>query len=486
MKHLNWQRSDEIERLTTRMKENQNAQWEHALALISENVSEQQYNTWFKTIVFESFTESTNTVLVQVPSPFVYEYLEENYVDLLSKVLRRAFCDGVRLAYRVVTDREHRLTQRFEGKEPEVAVQPKRRANESPTVLDAMVPQELDPQLNGEMTFSTFIEGDSNKLPRSVGQSIAQNPQTTQFNPLFIYGPSGCGKTHLVNAIGMRTKELHPEKRVLYLSAHLFMVQFTDARKNNVFNDFMHFYQSIDMLIVDDVQELAGMTATQNAFFHIFNHLRQNGKQIIMTCDRPPVSLQGMEERLITRFKSGLMAEMEKPEETLRRSILHSIVKHDGLTIPDEVLNYISRNVTGSVRELEGIIHSLLAYSVVYSKDIDLEFAQRILAGRIKVEKKEVTIDQIITCTCELYNVKEEEVFGKSRKAKIVTVRQVSMYLAHKHTKLTTSKIGIYVGNRDHATVLHGIKTIDGRLKVDKELQKALEELESRLIGKTL
>jgi len=294
------------------------------------------------------------------------------------------------------------------------------------------------------------------------------------------------GKTHLVNAIGMRTKELHPEKRVLYLSAHLFMVQFTDARKNNVFNDFMHFYQSIDMLIVDDVQELAGMTATQNAFFHIFNHLRQNGKQIIMTCDRPPVSLQGMEERLITRFKSGLMAEMEKPEETLRRSILHSIVKHDGLTIPDEVLNYISRNVTGSVRELEGIIHSLLAYSVVYSKDIDLEFAQRILAGRIKVEKKEVTIDQIITCTCELYNVKEEEVFGKSRKAKIVTVRQVSMYLAHKHTKLTTSKIGIYVGNRDHATVLHGIKTIDGRLKVDKELQKALEELESRLIGKTL
>ena len=322
--------------------------------------------------------------------------------------------------------------------------------------------------------------------PRSVGQAIAEHPEQQTFNPLFVYGPSGVGKTHLVNAIGMRTKELHPEKRVLYLSAHLFMVQFTDARRRNIFNDFMHFYQSIDMLIVDDVQELAGMTATQNAFFHIFNHLRQNGKQIIMTCDRPPVSLQGMEERLITRFKSGLMAEMEKPEEPLRRSILHSIVKHDGLSIPDDVVNYISHNVTGSVRELEGIVHSLLAYSVVYSKDIDLEFAQRILAGRIKIEKKDITIDQIISCTCEHYNVKEEEIFGKSRKANVVTVRQMSMYLAHKHTKLTASKIGIYVGNRDHATVLHGIKTIDGRLKIEQKLRQDLEELEGKLIGKAL
>jgi len=360
-------------------------------------------------------------------------------------------------------------------------------ANQSPQLAQAVgMAADLDSQLNAHQSFSNFIEGTSNKLPRSVGQAIAEHPEQQTFNPLFIYGPSGVGKTHLVNAIGMRTKELHPEKRVLYLSAHLFMVQFTDARRRNVFNDFMHFYQSIDMLIVDDVQELAGMTATQNAFFHIFNHLRQNGKQIIMTCDRPPVSLQGMEERLVTRFKSGLMAEMEKPEEPLRRSILHSIVKHDGLSIPDEVVSYISRNVNNSVRELEGIVHSLLAYSVVYGKDIDLEFAQRILAGRIKMEKKDITIDQIITCTCEHFNVKEEEVFGKSRKANVVTVRQMSMYLAHKHTKLTASKIGIYVGNRDHATVLHGIKTIDGRLKMEQKLRQDLEELEGKLIGKAL
>ncbi|MBO4550634.1 MAG: chromosomal replication initiator protein DnaA, partial [Bacteroidaceae bacterium] len=221
-------------------------------------------------------------------------------------------------------------------------------------------------------------------------------------------------------------------------------------------------------------------------FFHVFNHLRQNGKFIIMTCDRPPSMLQGMEERLITRFKGGLMAQMEKPEESLRHNILHSIVKHDGLNIPDEVLAYISHNVNNSVRELEGIIHSLLAYSVVYGKEVDLDFTKRILADRTKVEKKTVTIDQIITTTCMYFNVKEEDVFGKSRKAEIVIVRQMSMFLAHKHTKLTASKIGIYVGNRDHATVLHGIKTIEGRLKVDKELRHHLEELEEKLLGKAL
>ena len=424
---------------------------------------------------------------VYIPSQFFFEYLEEHFRRLIHITISRFFGADVTLSYEVEVADNVTVNQESDSNMvPEAAPSPL-AANQSPQLAQAVgMAADLDSQLNVHQSFSNFIEGTSNKLPRSVGQAIAEHPEQQTFNPLFVYGPSGVGKTHLVNAIGMRTKELHPEKRVLYLSAHLFMVQFTDARRRNIFNDFMHFYQSIDMLIVDDVQELAGMTATQNAFFHIFNHLRQNGKQIIMTCDRPPVSLQGMEERLITRFKSGLMAEMEKPEEPLRRSILHSIVKHDGLSIPDDVVNYISHNVTGSVRELEGIVHSLLAYSVVYSKDIDLEFAQRILAGRIKIEKKDITIDQIISCTCEHYNVKEEEIFGKSRKANVVTVRQMSMYLAHKHTKLTASKIGIYVGNRDHATVLHGIKTIDGRLKIEQKLRQDLEELEGKLIGKAL
>ena len=457
------------------------------MEMFRSNVSEQQYQTWFSPMRIKSYDAVQKELAVYIPSQFFFEYLEEHFRRLIHITISRFFGADVTLSYEVEVADNVTVNQESDSNMvPEAAPSPL-AANQSPQLAQAVgMAADLDSQLNVHQSFSNFIEGTSNKLPRSVGQAIAEHPEQQTFNPLFVYGPSGVGKTHLVNAIGMRTKELHPEKRVLYLSAHLFMVQFTDARRRNIFNDFMHFYQSIDMLIVDDVQELAGMTATQNAFFHIFNHLRQNGKQIIMTCDRPPVSLQGMEERLITRFKSGLMAEMEKPEEPLRRSILHSIVKHDGLSIPDDVVNYISHNVTASVRELEGIVHSLLAYSVVYSKDIDLEFAQRILAGRIKIEKKDITIDQIISCTCEHYNVKEEEIFGKSRKANVVTVRQMSMYLAHKHTKLTASKIGIYVGNRDHATVLHGIKTIDGRLKIEQKLRQDLEELEGKLIGKAL
>ncbi len=458
--------------------------WSRCMEMFRNNVTEQQYQTWFSPMKIRSYDAARKDLTVYIPSQFFFEYLEEHFRRLIHLTIGRYFGDDVTLTYMVEVADNVMVSQESDDAAVLPSVTSSREANKSPELAQAVGPaDDLDSQLNEHQRFSNFIEGTSNKLPRSVGQAIAEHPEQQTFNPLFIYGPSGVGKTHLVNAIGMRTKELHPEKRVLYLSAHLFMVQFTDARNRNVFNDFMHFYQSIDMLIVDDVQELVGMKGTQNAFFHIFNHLRQNGKQIIMTCDRPPVALQGLEERLSTRFRSGLMAEMERPEESLRRNILHSIVKHDGLNIPDEVLDYISGNVTGSVRELEGVIHSLLAYSVVYSKEVDLTFAQRILAGRVRVEKKAVTIDQIITCTCEFYNVREEDLFGKSRKANIVTVRQMSMYLAHKHTKLPTSKIGVYVGNRDHATVLHGIKTIDGRLKVDKELRQQLAELEEKLLS---
>lgn len=461
--------------------------WQRCMEMFQGNVSEQQFQTWFSPMRVKSYDAVQKELVVCIPSQFFYEYLEEHYRCLLHTTIRRFFGANVSLVYDVDVVDNVTVSQESDGPIAPVSVSSSRQPNKSPLLAQAVgAAEDLDSQLNVHQNFNNFIEGSSNKLPRSVGQAIAEHPEQMTFNPLFIYGPSGVGKTHLVNAIGLRTKELHPEMRVLYLSAHLFMVQFTDARKNNVFNDFMHFYQSIDMLIIDDIQELAGVTATQNTFFHIFNHLRQNGKQIIMTCDRPPVSLQGMEDRLITRFKSGLMAEMEKPEEGLRCNILRSIVKHDGLNISEDVLDYISQNVTGSVRELEGVIHSLLAYSVVYNKEVDLEFAKHILAGRVKVEKKTVTIDQIISCTCGHFNVKEEDVFGKSRKANIVTVRQMSMYLANKHTKLTMSKIGIYVGNRDHSTVLHGIKTIDGRLKVDKELRQHLEELEAKLIGKVI
>lgn len=461
--------------------------WQRCLEMIRSNVSEQQYQTWFSPMRFKSFDAAQKELVVYIPSQFFFEYLEEHFRRLIHITISRFFGSDVTLSYEVEVAGNETVSQESDSPVMPESAPSSFAANLSPSLAQAVgLPEDLDSHLIPRHTFSNFIEGTSNKLPRSVGQAIAEHPEQQTFNPLFIFGPSGVGKTHLVNAIGQRTKELHPEKRVLYLSAHLFMVQYTDARQRNVFNDFMHFYQSIDMLIVDDMQELVGWPGTQTAFFHVFNHLRQNGKYIIMTSDRPPVSLQGMEDRLITRFKSGLMAELERPDEALRRNILNGYVKHDGLKFPDEVLDYIAHNVTGSVRELEGIIHSLLAYSVVDSRDVDMEFAKRIMAGRTKMEKRTITIELIISCTCEHFNVREEDVFGKSRKAEIVTVRQMSMYLAHKHTKLTTSKIGVYVGNRDHATVLHGIKTIEGRLKVEKELRRHLEELEEKLLGKAL
>ena len=459
-----------------------NEAWDKTLTLIRENVSEQQYNTWFKPIVYESFEESTRTLLVQVPSPFVYEYLEENYIDLLSKVLRRTFCDQIRLKYRIVTDQEHHLTQDVEAEQTDLSVKTqlaKTRVNESPTALDAAQPQQLDPNLNPHQTFNNYIEGDSNKLPRSVGLSIAEHPRKTQFNPMFVYGPSGCGKTHLINAIGMRTKQLYAQKRVLYVSARLFQVQYTNAVLQNSINDFINFYQTIDLLIVDDIQEWMTATKTQDTFFHIFNHLFRNGKRIILASDRPPVDLKGMNERLLTRFSCGLIAELEKPNVQLCIDILNSKIRKDGLQIPDDVVQFIAETANGSVRDLEGVINSLLAYSVVYNSTVDMRLAQRVIQRAVKIDDKPLTIDEILEKVCNHFNVSVSAVNDRSRKQDLVTARQVSMYLAQKYTKMPASRIGKLVGGRDHSTVIHSCSRIEQRLQVDSMFSNELMSIEN-------
>ncbi|MES5131912.1 chromosomal replication initiator protein DnaA [Hoylesella timonensis] len=456
--------------------------WDKTLTLIRENVSEQQYNTWFKPIVYESFEESTRTLLVQVPSPFVYEYLEENYIDLLSKVLRRTFCDQIRLKYRIVTDQEHHLTQDVEAEQTDLSVKTqlaKTRVNESPTTLDAAQPQQLDPNLNPHQTFNNYIEGDSNKLPRSVGLSIAEHPRKTQFNPMFVYGPSGCGKTHLINAIGMRTKQLYAQKRVLYVSARLFQVQYTNAVLQNSINDFINFYQTIDLLIVDDIQEWMTATKTQDTFFHIFNHLFRNGKRIILASDRPPVDLKGMNERLLTRFSCGLIAELEKPNVQLCIDILNSKIRKDGLQIPEDVVQFIAETANGSVRDLEGVINSLLAYSVVYNSTVDMRLAQRVIQRAVKIDDKPLTIDEILEKVCNHFNVSVSAVNGRSRKQDLVTARQVSMYLAQKYTKMPASRIGKLVGGRDHSTVIHSCSRVEQRLQVDSMFSNELMSIEN-------
>ena len=457
------------------------ALWDKCLALIKENVSEQQYKTWFSPIVFESFSEKERTLLVQVPSPYVYEYLEEYYIDLLSRVLSKCFGAGVRLTYRIVADKTHGLTTDVQAGEA-VGIdhpQPTSRGNKAPTPLDAAVPQDLNPQLNPKQTFNNFIEGNSNKLPRTVGLSIAEHPGKSTFNPFYMFGPSGCGKTHLINAIGVRCKELYPQKRVLYVSARLFQVQFTDSLLKKRINDFINFYQSIDVLIVDDIQEWATATSTLDTFFHIFNHLFRNGKQIILASDRPPVDLQGMKDRLLTRFSCGLIAEMEKPNVELCVDILKNKCRRDGLKIPEDVIRYIAETASGSVRDLQGVINSLLAYSVVYNCNVDMHLAERVIKRAVKVDNHPLTVDDILEKVCNHFNVTQQNVFSRSRKREYVLVRQVSMYLAQKYTKMPASRIGQLIGNRDHSTVIHSCSTIEKRLKIDKDFQNEMTEIET-------
>ena len=456
------------------------ALWDKCLALIKENVSEQQYKTWFSPIVFESFSEKDKTLLVQVPSPYVYEYLEEYYIDLLSRVLSKCFGVGVRLTYRIVADKTHGLTTDVQAGEA-VGIdhpQPTSRGNKAPTPLDAAVPQDLNPQLNPKQTFNNFIEGNSNKLPRTVGLSIAEHPGKSTFNPFYMFGPSGCGKTHLINAIGVRCKELYPQKRVLYVSARLFQVQFTDSLLKKRINDFINFYQSIDVLIVDDIQEWATATSTLDTFFHIFNHLFRNGKQIILASDRPPVDLQGMKDRLLTRFSCGLIAEMEKPNVELCVDILKNKCRRDGLKIPEDVIRYIAETARGSVRDLQGVINSLLAYSVVYNCNVDMHLAERVIKRAVKVDNHPLTVDDILEKVCNHFNVTQQNVFSRSRKREYVLVRQVSMYLAQKYTKMPASRIGQLIGNRDHSTVIHSCSTMEKRLKIDKDFQNEMTEIE--------
>ena len=458
--------------------------WNRCLDVIKDNVPETTSNTWFAPIVPLKYEDKT--LILQIPSQFFYEILEEKFVDLLRKTLYKAIGEGTKLMYNVMVDKTSipNQTVNLEASNRSTAVTPKSifGANKAPNFLQAPAVQDLDPHLNPNYNFENFIEGYSNKLSRSVAEAVAQKPGGTAFNPLFLYGASGVGKTHLANAIGTKIKEIYPEKRVLYVSAHLFQVQYTDSVRNNTTNDFINFYQTIDVLIIDDIQEFAGVTKTQNTFFHIFNHLHQNGKQLILTSDRAPVMLQGMEERLLTRFKWGLVAELEKPDIELRKNILRNKIKRDGLTIPESVISYIAESVNESVRELEGIVNSLLAQSILFKREIDLDLAQRIVRKAVKcAESKPMTVSDIIAKVCEHYKIDETAIHTKTRKREVVQVRQVAMYLAKKHTDTSSSKIGQLIGNKDHATVLHACKIVKDQVDVDKSFKAEIEEIEMSL-----
>lgn len=461
------------------MSNNHDQLWNRCLNVIKDNISEASFNTWFAPIV--SLKYENNIFVLQVPSQFFVEYIEEKYIDLLRKTLYREVGVGTRLEYRVMIDRSN-------GKGTQIPSNGEQSKTKSISYASNYIspynkPQlpEIDPQLNPAYNFNNLIEGNSNKLARTAGISIGNEPGKNIFNPLFIYGQSGVGKTHLANAIGVLTKQLHPEKRVLYVSANTFQIQYTDAVRSNSQNDFLNFYQTIDILIVDDIHDFSGKTGTQNTFFHIFNHLHQSGKQLILTSDKSPIVIVGLEQRLLTRFKWGLSAEIEKPDFDLRKSILQSKIYRDGLEISEEVINFIAEHVVDNVRDLEGVLVSLLAHSTLANMPIDVTLAEKIISRIVNITRKVNTVERIRDVVCEYFSLTVDAISTKSRKREVVQARQIAMYLSKQLTKSSLSSIGNTIGQRDHTTVLHACKIVNDLMDCDKNFRSSVREIEEKL-----
>ena len=460
-------------------KENEQI-WVNCSKIIRDNIGETAYNTWFAPL--KSVSYENEVLVLQVPSTYFVEHIENNYIDLLQKVLYRVCGQGTKLEYRALVDktsgRETQLPSLDNDTESKQNVSGQSPAN--PYKRTKLV--EIDPQLNPTYKFSSLVEGNSNKLARTAGISISNDPGKTVFNPLFVWGQSGVGKTHLVNAIGLMTKQLHPEKRVLYVAANTFQLQYTDAVRNNTVNDFINFYQTIDVLIIDDIHEFATKNATQNTYFHIFNHLHQNGKQLIITSDRSPVVMAGMETRLLTRFKWGLNAEIEKPDFNMRKDILKNKIHRDGLEITEDVIDFIANNVTDNVRDLEGTLISLLAHSTLTDTAVDLKLAENVIGRIVSVPKqREITVEKIRDVVCTYFNLSVDAISTKSRKREVVQTRQIAMYLSRLMTKSPLSTIGSLIGKRDHATVLHAEKTVGDLMQIDKNLRAQIDEITKQI-----
>jgi len=466
--------------------------WNNCLNVIKDNVPSISFRTWFEPIV--PLKLDNDILTIQVPSPFFYEYLEEQYIDILRKVIKKELGPEAKLEYNVVMQNNSysnskpytvkfpaRNTKEIKNTPVSVPLDTSENTIKNPFVIPGLKKLDIDPRLNPENSFDNFIEGECNRLARSAGFAVSKNPGGTAFNPLLVYGESGLGKTHLAQAIGIEVKELFPEKTVLYVNANKFQTQFVDAIRNNNKNDFLHFYQMIDVLIIDDVHEFAGKEKTQDTFFHIFNHLHQSGKQLILTSDKPPVELQGMESRLLSRFKWGLSADLQAPDFETRMAILKKKTYNDGIELPEEVLEYISTHISDNIRELEGALISLLAQSTLNKKEITLDLTKEMIDKLIKSTKREISIDYIQKVVCNYYNIGLEQLQSKTRKREIVQARQVAMFFSKTMTKSSLATIGSQIGGKDHATVLHACKTVNNLIETDKRFRLQVDEIEKKL-----
>ena len=441
------------------METNVQVIWSECLHILRDNLTPSVYTTWFAPIQALSF--ENDVLVLQVKSQFIVEYIEENYLTLLSKVLFRKFGQQTKLEYRVQLDSHSDAGVNI----PSVVSQ----APVAPPVLlqqpDLKDEPDFNSQLNPSYTFESFVQGESNKLARTVALSVAAQPGRGSFNPLFIYGGSGVGKTHLANAIGNDVKRLLPQKRVLYVSANTFQLQYQDAAAHNHIPDFLLFYQTIDVLIVDDIQYIAGKRATQDTFFHIFNYLQQSGKQIVLTSDKAPKDLDGLEDRLLSRFKWGLAAEMTKPDFALRRDILLNKMPRDGVKMSMEIVEFVATNVRDNVKE------------------IDMQLAEQVVGRIVEIRPREMNIAEITSAVCKEFEISMDALLSQTRQRNVVLARQAAMYLAKCHTELTLSEIGRYMGNRTHATVAHALEVLSATLADDLVLGQRIRHIENHIAG---
>jgi len=470
------------------MKEAAEKVWSRCLEFIKDNITEQPFNTWFAPIVPVEL--EGNTLKIKVPSKFFCEWLEENYISLLKSAMTFTLGVNSRLVY--IVDTPLTKEQLPSTNRPELAKQTLTLATETkdpglknPFVIPGIREITVDPQLNLHQNFDNFVEGASNRLARSVGMAVANKPGGTAFNPLFIFGGVGLGKTHLAHAIGVDIKEKYPKKKVLYVSAEKFTQQFISAstakdKDKNTLNDFIHFYQLIDVLIVDDIQFLSGKVKTQDAFFHIFNHLHQNGKQVILTSDKAPVDLFDIEQRLLSRFKWGLSAELQTPDYETRYKILENKFYNDGAEIGEDIIAYLAENIRTNVRELEGVSNSLIAQAAFNRKEYSIELAQSIIDKSVKNNRNDLTIDHIQQIIADYFGLDIESLHSKTRKRNVVQARQLAMFFSKKYTKNSLSTIGSQIGQRDHATVLHACKTVENLIETDRAFKKYVSDLETK------
>ncbi|MDX2194888.1 MAG: chromosomal replication initiator protein DnaA [Cytophagales bacterium] len=457
--------------------------WNNCLNIIKQHVSEKNYETWFKPV--KAIDLQDNVLTIQVPSQFFYEWLEEHFVHVLKKAVMAELGPNGYLEYSIIVDKGNDLSLELPGKRNSQYKSELSKKVDT-TIEDVFnEPVKYKSNLNPTYTFDNYIEGDCNRLARSAGYAVANKPGTTSFNPLTIYGGVGLGKTHLIQAIGNKIKSDHPNKKVLYITSEKFVNHFMESVRNSALQHFADYYLQVDTLILDDVQFFSAKEKTQEIFFNIFNQLHQSQRQIIMTSDCPVKDLKGMDERLLSRFKWGLSADIQQPDFETKMAIIQQKLESEGVQIEQDVIEYIAHSVDTNIRELEGVLISLIAQSSLNNREIDLELTKQVINSIVCDITTEVNIDYIQKAVCEFNKISVEDLVSKSRKKELVIPRQVGIYLAKNYTTLSLKTIGMYFGGRDHSTVIHSIESVEDMLVTNKVFRTQMQELQKRMKLKT-